>query len=178
MDYLIQNKNKLILIILFLLNTNLFAEKKPTAKILKGKIESSINHDSVSNYSTEKKLIIELICHNLYLTYINFNLLQSNFNNYKNNDQVSQETIKSLNELNESFDKYYDWISRFSPKKESEVKTMEEINNLISKSKEIISLQSNYVKTKNDFEKKKIDKVYKDYKNSILIFFNKFKNVK
>jgi len=178
MNCLIQNKTKIMLVILLFVNINLFAEKKPTAKIIKGKIESSINQDTISNYSTEKKLIIELICHNLYLTYSNFNLLQNNYNNYKNNDQVSKETIKSLNELNESFDKYYDWMSRFSPKKESEIKTIEEINNLISKSKEIVSLQNNYVKSKNDFEKKKLEIVYKEYKNSILLFFNKYKQIK
>lgn len=177
MNCLIQNKTKILLIILFV-NLNLLAEKKPSAKIVKGGMKANINQDTISNYTPEKKLIIELICHNLYLTYSNFNLLQGNFNNYKNNDQVSKETIKSLNELNESLDKYYDWMSRFSPKKESEIRTIEEINNLISKSKEIISLQNNYVKTKNDFEKKKLDKVYKEYKNSILIFFNKYKQIK
>ena len=176
------NFNKYFIIMLLIgglsINFGLADTKKKTEiKTLKSSKEIE-NKDTITNYSPEKKLILELMTHNLYLNYVNLNMLRNNFNININNDAVSQEIINSLSDLNLNLDKYYDWMSRFKPLKNSEIKTIEEINNLIKQTKEVVELQKGYVKSKNTFEKKKLDKVFAEYKKSILDFFGKYKDVK
>lgn len=174
--------NKLLMIIILIgglsVNFSLADSKKKTEPKTTKITKEVVNKDTVSNYSPEKKLILELMTHNLYLNYINMNMLRNNFNINTNNDAVSKEIINSLADLNLNLDKYYDWMSRFQPIKPSEIKTIEEVNILIKQTKEVIELQKGYIKSKNAFEKKKLDKVFGDYKKSILDFFGKYKDVK
>lgn len=178
----ISKVNKYLIIMLLIgglsINFSLADTKKKTETKITKSAKEMANKDTVSNYSPEKKLILELMTHNLYLNYINLNMLRNNFNTNTNNDAVSKEIINSLSDLNLNLDKYYDWMSRFKPVKNSEIKTIEEINNLIKQTKEVIELQKGYVKSKNAFEKKKLDKVFGEYKKSILDFFGKYKDVK
>lgn len=139
------------------------------------KIELS---DTITNYSKEKKLIIELITHNLYLSYLNINQLKNSFSYNVNNDMISKETLNALNELNLNLEHYYDWLNRFEAKTKSEIKTIEELSFLIKSTKEVLEIQKSYVKSKNEFEKKKLDKVFGDYKLNIIDFYRKYKEVR
>ena len=174
--------NKYAILILLFISTTTFNSIADSKKKIENKTTKSskviAKKDTISNYSPEKKLILELMTHNLYLNYINLNMLRNNFNINTNNDAVSKEIINSLADLNLNLDKYYDWMSRFQPIKPSEIKTIEEVNILIKQTKEVIELQKGYIKSKNAFEKKKLDKVFGDYKKSILDFFGKYKDVK
>lgn len=169
----------IITFISLLFNISLAENKKNTKTNKTTKTEKrEVLSDTITNYSKEKKLIIELITHNLYLTYLNITHLKNSFSYNVNNDMISKETLNALNELNLNLEHYYDWTLRFEAKTKSEIKTIEELTNLIKSTKEVITLHTSFVKSKNEFEKKKLDKVFSDYKLNILDFYRKYKEVK
>lgn len=154
------------------------SKKKKVNQVKQEIIKTAELQDTITNYPAEKKLIIELITHNLYLNYLTLNQLHTNFSYNTNNDMISKATLDALNELNLNLESYYDWLLRFNAKTNSEEQTISEMAGIIKQTKEVIELQKSYVRTKNQFEVKKIDKVFNKYKTSIIDFFNKYKSIK